>query len=113
MLPLPSLLARELGQSLGYEVANEEVIEMLTQMASVSEEKIRVFEGEESFLRGFDSTEGSSKNVFERIFNTNRKYMDGQKYVGLLNRIIPQIAEKGNTIIVGRGAQFILLYPAG
>jgi cytidylate kinase len=34
--------------------------------------------------------------------------MDEQQYVKLLNRLIPQIADKGNIIILGRGAQFIL-----
>jgi cytidylate kinase len=101
-------LAGKLAEVLGYEVANEEVIEMLTEMASVSEESIRTFEGEEAFLTNLTNEPTPAKNVFERIFNTNRKYMDGQQYVNLLNRIVPQIAEKGNTIIVGRGAQFIL-----
>jgi cytidylate kinase len=34
--------------------------------------------------------------------------MDGKLYVKLLGEIVPKLAEKGNTIIVGRGAQFIL-----
>lgn len=101
-------LAGKLAPALGYEIANEEVIEMLTEMASVSEEGIRSFEGEEAFSADQNPGPVSKRGVLERIFNPKRKYMDGQQYMNLLNRIIPQIAEKGNVIIVGRGAQFIL-----
>jgi cytidylate kinase len=34
--------------------------------------------------------------------------MDGQVYLQLLKEIVPKIAGRGGTVIVGRGAQFIL-----
>ena len=36
------------------------------------------------------------------------RYIDGFKYVELLNLIIPKIAKDGNAVIVGRGGQYIL-----
>ncbi len=42
------------------------------------------------------------------ILNDKERYIDGFKYVELLNLIIPNIARDENAVIVGRGGQFIL-----
>ena len=44
----------------------------------------------------------------ERLLHPQQTFMDGQVYLQLLREIVPKIAERGNTVIVGRGAQFIL-----
>jgi cytidylate kinase len=38
----------------------------------------------------------------------DRNYMDGEIYIDLLNKIVPEVADEGNIIILGRGSQFIL-----
>ena len=101
-------LANMLAEATGYEVANEEIIEMLTQMANASDSGLPAIEGEEEFIETRKPLSLNPRRVIERIFDSSREYMDGQQYVMLLSKIIPQIAEKGNTIIVGRGAQFLL-----
>lgn len=101
-------LAQKLAGKLEYDIAHEEIIEMLAEMASVSTEGISYFEAEDHKVPDESSSMLAPKRFIEHIFDSNRKYMDGQRYVSLLKKIIPQIAEKGNTIIVGRGSQFIL-----
>ena len=101
-------LAERIAQKMGYEIAHEEIIEKLAEMAQVTTEGIRTYEVEDLG----DSDEGGSflspKKFIDHIFDTSKKYMESDRYVALLNQILPQIAEKGNTIILGRGAQFIL-----
>ena len=101
-------LAERIAQKLGYEIAHEEIIEKLAEMAQVTTEGIRTYEVEDLG----DSDEGGSflspKRFIDHIFDPSKKYMEGDRYVALLNQILPQIAEKGNAIILGRGAQFIL-----
>ena len=44
----------------------------------------------------------------ELPLSDKERYIDGFKYVELLNLIIPKIARNGNAVIVGRGGQYIL-----
>lgn len=101
-------LAERIAQKLGYEIAHEEIIEKLAEMAQVTTEGIRTYEVEDLG----DQDEGGSflspKKFIDHIFDPSKKYMEGDRYVALLHQILPQIAEKGHTIILGRGAQFIL-----
>ena len=46
--------------------------------------------------------------VVELPLSDKERYIDGFKYVELLNLIIPKIAKDGNAVIVGRGGQYIL-----
>jgi cytidylate kinase len=97
-------LTDQLAARLGYGVANEEIIDKLAQSSKLSTDSIRSFEGEED--GEFQVT--PSTGFIRRIFDPSKNFMDEQQYVKLLNRLIPQIADKGNIIILGRGAQFIL-----
>jgi cytidylate kinase len=94
----------QLATRLGYEVANEEIIDKLAQSTKLSADSIRSFEVEENGK--FQVTPPSG--FIRRIFDPPKNFMDEQQYVKLLNRLIPQIADRDNIIILGRGAQFIL-----
>ena len=47
-------------------------------------------------------------SLMELNLSDKERYIDGFKYVELLNLIIPKIAKDGNAVIVGRGGQYIL-----
>jgi cytidylate kinase len=47
-------------------------------------------------------------SLMELPLDDKERYIDGFKYVELLNLIIPKIAKDGNAVIVGRGGQYIL-----
>jgi cytidylate kinase len=97
-------LTDQLAARLGYDVANEEIIDKLAQSTKLSADSIRSFEGEENGK--FQVTPPTG--FIRRIFDPSKNFMDEQQYVKLLNRLIPQLADRGNIIILGRGAQFIL-----
>ena len=101
-------LAQLVSEKLQYPIAHEEIIEKLADTAKTSPEGIRAFEAEGDMVSTDSSTSTTPRHFIERIFDTKRKYMDGQLYVTLLRQIIPEIAEKDRMIILGRGAQFIL-----
>ena len=97
-------LTDQLAARLGYEVANEEIIDKLAQSTKLSTDSIRSFEVEEDGK--FQVTPPAG--FISRIFDTSKNLMDEQQYVKLLNRLIPQIADRGNIIILGREPEFIL-----
>lgn len=100
-------LAKRVSQQLGFPIADEEIIEKLAESGKTSAEQIRAFEVEEDYQSRLQS-KTAARQFIERIFDTQRKYMDGQRYVRLLSQIIPEICKQGDWIILGRGAQFIL-----
>jgi cytidylate kinase len=101
-------LAQLVSKALDYPLADEEIIERLAETAQTTPDGIQRFEAEEDAHQRQAREAAASRHFIERIFDTKRNYMDGQRYVELLREIIPQIARKGNLIILGRGAQFIL-----
>ena len=101
-------LAQKVAEKLHFAFAHEQIIEKMAEMAELTPEGVRLFEAESDYGSGDDVTRLAPKGFISRIFDPQRKYMDAQQYVRLLNEIIPQIAEKGNMVILGRGAQFIL-----
>ena len=100
-------LAQIVAEKLGYRFVYEEIIDSLATKAKISPEAVKAFESE-----GINrlKSEGllSPKRFIDRIFDSERKYMDGPTYVRLLGEIITQLAEKNDILVLGRGAQFIL-----
>ncbi len=101
-------LALKVAEKLHYAVAHEQIIEKMAEMAELAPEGIRRFEAESDYGSGEDVARLAPKGFIGRIFDPQRKYMDAQQYVQLLNQIVPQVAEKGNIVILGRWAPFIL-----
>ena len=101
-------LALKVAENLRYAVAHEQIIEKMAEMAELSPEGIRSFEAETDYESGEDAAKLAPKSFISRIFDPQRKYMDAQQYVELLQQIVPQMVEMGNIVVLGRGAQFIL-----
>ena len=101
-------LALKISEKLHYPVAHEQIIEAMAEIAQVSKEGIRSFETEFDYRSTADLEQLAPRSFVGRIFDPQRKYMDAQKYIDLLRTIVPQVVEQGNTIILGRGSQFIL-----
>lgn len=101
-------LAQKVAEKLDYQIAYEQIIEKMAETLELTKEGIRIFETEFDYSSGGDVAQLAPKSFIGRIFDSQRRYMDAQQYVRLLHEILPQIVEKGNIIILGRGAQFIL-----
>jgi len=103
-------LGRRLADALGYYYADEDIIDRAAVEVSVSLEGKKILETEPSdkvkiFISKLNPFE---KSLMELPLNDKERYIDGFKYLELLNLIIPKIAKDGNAVIVGRGGQYIL-----
>ncbi len=101
-------LAERVAERLGYTIATEAIVEHLAESAKVSPEGLPNFEAERDAPAKPGTGVLSPGRFVDRILDPHRNFMDGKLYGKLLQEIIPKLAEGGNTIIVGRGAQFIL-----
>ncbi|MEE8542038.1 MAG: cytidylate kinase-like family protein [Desulfobacterales bacterium] len=101
-------LGEMVAKKLGYEFYDNEVIQMVSIHAKVSTDSVDVLE---------QQTHGVFKKFISDIFPkglkdlmTSRKQetIDEEIYVDILRKIIVEIAEDENAVIIGRGSQYIL-----
>lgn len=101
-------LGNKLAAQLNYSFVDEAIIQLVAQKARVSPEWVLAVEKEAGGkLQKFISSL-IPRNVVDRILDDQRGYIDEEIYVDLLGQIITKIAEEDNTIILGRGGQYIL-----
>ena len=103
-------LGRRIADTLGYFYADEDIIERAVIEIYVSSDGREIIETEPvDKLRKFISKLNPfGTSLMELPLSDKERYIDGFKYVELLNLIIPKIARNGNAVIVGRGGQYIL-----
>jgi len=71
-------------------------------------EKILETEPSDKVKRFISKLNPFGTSLMELPLSDKERYIDGFKYFELLNLIIPKIAKDGNSVIVGRGGQYIL-----
>lgn len=105
-------LGSRVAEKLGYVLIDEEIVEMVALEANVSPDwvdSIAKETGSEGFLRRMMSKLGPfRKGYVEVAMEKNPGYLDGNLYISLLHRVVPQIASQDNVVIIGRGGQYIL-----
>ena len=99
-----------LSEKTGYSLIDQGMIEKVAQEANVSPEWIKSIENESrGWLTKFMFGKGPYRVGYSDSVILNQDgYVDGHVYVELLQKIMPKIADEGNTIIIGRGGQYIL-----
>jgi cytidylate kinase len=103
-------LGKRLADTLGYYYADEDIIDRAVVEMSVSLNGKKIFETEPSdkVKRFISKLNPFGTSLMELPLSDKERYIDGFKYLELLNLIIPKIAKDGNAVIVGRGGQYIL-----
>ena len=101
-------LAERLQEHLGYGCINEDMIKEAAAQLNVSTGQVSYFEkdGASKLMRLIDRM--VSTNFMDRHLSERYGYVNEKNYVDVIKKIITEIYEKGNMIIVGRGGQFIL-----
>ena len=101
---------KHIADRLGYSYADEDIIERAAVEIHVSPDWQEIVEVEPGgkFKRYIEELNPFGKTLMERPLDDKKRYIDGFKYVEILNTIIPQFAKEGNAVIVGRGGQYIL-----
>jgi cytidylate kinase len=101
-------LGEMVSKKLNYSFVDSEIIQMVAKKARVSTHWVESIEKEAGgkllkFMTGL-----VSKSLVERVLDDKRGYIDEEIFIDLLNKIINQIADEGNVVILGRGGQYIL-----
>lgn len=101
---LGSMIAGELG----YIFADSEVVQRIAEAANVTPTYVESVEKDAGTNLNRIINKMVNKNLVDRILGGERGYLDEQIYLDYLVVIISQMAEEGDAVILGRGAQYIL-----
>ncbi len=103
-------IGRRVADTLGYYYADEDIIDRAAVEVSVSPDGKKILETEPSdkVKRFISKLNPFGTSLMELQLSDKERYIDGFKYVELLNLIMPKIAKEGNAVIIGRGGQYVL-----
>ncbi len=101
-------LGKMIADKLGYTFADDDIIQMVAEMANVSPHWVESVEKEAGGKLSRIISSMVSKRLVDRILKSESGYIDEKLYLDYLVVIIAQIAEEGNVVIIGRGCQYIL-----
>lgn len=101
-------LGKMVADKLGYDFADNDIIQMVAEAANVSPQFVESVEKEAGSKLARVLSSMVSKSLVDRVLKNERGYIDEQLYIDYLVVIIAQIAEEGNAVILGRGSQYIL-----
>jgi cytidylate kinase len=97
-----------LSKELEYTLYDEELIQMIAQKAKVSTSWVENMEKEaggkfSKFISGLIPS-----SFMDRLLDDNKGYLDEEIYVDILQKLMRKIGDEGNSVIVGRGGQYVL-----
>ena len=101
-------LGEMVAKKMNYSFVDSEIIQMVAKKAKVSTHWVESIEKESGgkllkFMTGL-----ISKSLVERVLDEKYGYIDEEIFIDLLNKIIVEIADEGDAVILGRGGQYIL-----
>lgn len=101
-------LGKQLADKLGYQFYNDQILQLISEKARVSQNWVKSIEREAG--RKLHQTISSlmPKGVIDRVLSNEQGFIDETIYIDLLQQVITQLADQGNAIILGRGGQYIL-----
>ena len=106
------MLGTLVAEKLGFTLIDEEIIEMIAVKANVSADTVDAIAqetGNEGYLTRIMTKLGPFRKGYVQVSMEEKPgYIDGNLYLSLLHKVIPQIAEQDNVVILGRGGQYIL-----
>ncbi len=102
------LLAEAVSKRLGFVYVNDEMVEYVAQKANVTKNWVNSIEKDRGdWLLNFIS-KLIVPSFIERAMDNRIRIIDESIYISHLKDIMYEIASEGNTVIIGRGSQYIL-----
>jgi cytidylate kinase len=101
-------LGNMVAETLGYTFADSSIIQMISKQANVSAKWVQSFEKEAGGMMSRAISSIVSQRMVDRILKDERGYLDEKIYLDYLVLTIVQMADEGNSVILGRGSQYIL-----
>jgi len=101
-------LGEMVSKRLGYAFYDNEVIQLVSIKAKVSEEEVEFLEKDtrgafKKLISGI-----APKSMHDLVLSRKQGAIDEEVYIDVLRKIITEIADEGNAVIIGRGSQYIL-----
>jgi cytidylate kinase len=96
------------SKRLGYAFYDNEVIQLVSVKAKVSEEEVAFLEKDTSGAFRKLITDIAPKSLRYLILTRKQGAIEEEVYVDVLQKIIMEIANEGRAVIIGRGSQYIL-----
>lgn len=101
-------LGEIVSKKLGYSFIDREIIQMVAKKAKVSTHWVEFVEKEAGGRLSSFMNRLVSKRLINIVLDDKRGRMDEEIFVDLLYKIIIQIADEENAVILGRGGQYVL-----
>jgi len=101
-------LGKMVAKELGYTFADQQIIQKIAETANVSPHWVESIEKEAGTRLTKIIDRMVSMRWMDRILKEERGYIDEEIYLDYLVVIISQVGEEGNSVIIGRGSQYIL-----
>ena len=101
-------LGKMIADRMGYTFADSDIIQEIAKEANVSQDWVESFEKEAGTKLSRIISSMVSQRWLDRILKDERGYLDEQIYLDYLVLIIAKMADEGDTVILGRGSQYIL-----
>ncbi|MCP4747776.1 MAG: cytidylate kinase-like family protein [Desulfobacteraceae bacterium] len=101
-------LGKKIAERLGYAFYDNEILQQISEKANVSESWVKSIEREAGGKIHQTISNLVPRRVIDRILSDEHGYIDETIYLDLLQQIIHAFAAKGNSVILGRGGQYIL-----
>lgn len=101
-------LGKKIAEKLNYPFADNEIIQMVAKEANVSSQWVENIEKEAGTKLSRILSRMVSQKWIDRVLANEHGYIDERIYLDYLVLIIAKIADEGDVVILGRGAQYIL-----
>ncbi len=101
-------LGEMVAKKLGYQFYDNEVIQMVSIHAKVSTDSVDVLEQQTHGVFKKFISDIVPKGLKDLMTSRKQETIDEEIYVDILRKIIVEIAEDENAVIIGRGSQYIL-----
>ena len=101
-------LGEMVAKKLGYEFYDNEMIQMVSIHAKVSTDSVDDLEQQTHGVFKKFMSDIVPKGLKDLMVSRKQETIDEEIYVDILRKIIVEISEDGNAVIIGRGSQYIL-----
>jgi len=101
-------LGEMVAEKLGYQFYDNEVIQMVSIHAKVSTDSVDDLEQQAHGVFKKFLSDIVPKGLKDLMISRKQETIDEEIYVDILRKLIVEIAEDGNAVIIGRGGQYIL-----
>lgn len=101
-------LGKIIAERFGYQLVDRDIVAQVAKEANVSVGWVEAVEHDAGGLLVRIANRLVSSDFIERILGDTGSDFDQNKYVQFITKIISNLADEGNVLIVGRGSQFIL-----